>query len=156
MEGPISFWGYKEQESNLILPEHDDDEKLYKISQFWNRGEMLTLEKLLFPRPLFPEVLDLCEGHSVLLITTYRISPSPSLPPPHTHTQTTRMRTLIFRVWFNPPPNCPSRSSVHDHKFVTQWHKHIRFNLPVSMLEWWTSSQEGGIVVFEYFDCLQL
>ena len=24
MEGPISFWGYKEQESNLILPEHDD------------------------------------------------------------------------------------------------------------------------------------
>ena len=25
MEGPISFWGYKEQESNLILPEHDDD-----------------------------------------------------------------------------------------------------------------------------------
>ena len=27
MEGPISFWGYKEQESNLILPEHDDDEE---------------------------------------------------------------------------------------------------------------------------------
>jgi len=26
MEGPISFWGYKKQESNLILPEHDDDE----------------------------------------------------------------------------------------------------------------------------------
>jgi hypothetical protein len=25
MEGPISFWGYKEQESNLILPEHDGD-----------------------------------------------------------------------------------------------------------------------------------
>jgi len=25
MEGPISFWGYKEQESNLNLPEHDDD-----------------------------------------------------------------------------------------------------------------------------------
>ena len=25
MEGPISFWGYMEQESNLILPEHDDD-----------------------------------------------------------------------------------------------------------------------------------
>jgi len=22
----ISFWGYKEQESNLILPEHDDDD----------------------------------------------------------------------------------------------------------------------------------
>jgi hypothetical protein len=26
MEGTISFWGYKEQESNLILPEHDDDD----------------------------------------------------------------------------------------------------------------------------------
>ena len=26
MEGPISFWGYKEQESNLNLPEHDDDD----------------------------------------------------------------------------------------------------------------------------------
>jgi len=26
MEGPISFWVYKEQESNLILPEHDDDD----------------------------------------------------------------------------------------------------------------------------------
>jgi hypothetical protein len=26
MEGPISFWGYKEQESDLILPEHDDDD----------------------------------------------------------------------------------------------------------------------------------
>jgi len=26
MEGPISFWGYQEQESNLILPEHDDDD----------------------------------------------------------------------------------------------------------------------------------
>jgi len=24
MEGPISFRGYKEQESTLILPEHDD------------------------------------------------------------------------------------------------------------------------------------
>jgi hypothetical protein len=28
MEEPISFWGYKEQESNLILPEHDDDDDL--------------------------------------------------------------------------------------------------------------------------------
>jgi len=26
MEGPISFGGHKEQESNLILPEHDDDD----------------------------------------------------------------------------------------------------------------------------------
>ena len=31
MEGPISFWGYKEQESNLILPEHDDDDGLVVI-----------------------------------------------------------------------------------------------------------------------------
>jgi len=30
MEGPISFWGYKVQESNVILPEHDDDEE-YKL-----------------------------------------------------------------------------------------------------------------------------
>ena len=27
MEGPILFWGYKEQESNLILPEHDNDDE---------------------------------------------------------------------------------------------------------------------------------
>jgi len=40
MEGPISFWGYKEQESNLILPKHDDDDddddnknKHYNINQ---------------------------------------------------------------------------------------------------------------------------
>jgi len=26
MEGPILFWGYKGQESNLILLEHDDDD----------------------------------------------------------------------------------------------------------------------------------
>jgi hypothetical protein len=33
MEGPISFWGYKEQESNLILPEHDDeDDKMCEFS----------------------------------------------------------------------------------------------------------------------------
>ena len=28
MEGPISFWGHKEQESNLIIPKHDDDGSL--------------------------------------------------------------------------------------------------------------------------------
>ena len=28
MVGPISFWGHKEQESNLILPEHDDDDEI--------------------------------------------------------------------------------------------------------------------------------
>ena len=36
MEGPISFWGYKEQESNLILSEHDDDDndELYKMYNY--------------------------------------------------------------------------------------------------------------------------
>ena len=33
MEGPISFWGYKEQESNLILPEHDDDDDEHFFSK---------------------------------------------------------------------------------------------------------------------------
>ena len=28
MEGTISFSGYKEQESSLILPEHDDDDNV--------------------------------------------------------------------------------------------------------------------------------
>jgi hypothetical protein len=32
MEGPISFWGYKEQESNLILPEHDDEYSMSEVS----------------------------------------------------------------------------------------------------------------------------
>jgi len=31
MEGPISFWGYKEQESNLILPERDDDDDIHVV-----------------------------------------------------------------------------------------------------------------------------
>ena len=31
MEGPILFWEYKEQESNLILPEHDDDDDVFAI-----------------------------------------------------------------------------------------------------------------------------
>ena len=34
MEGPISFWGYKEQESNLILPEHDDDDDDIIMSKY--------------------------------------------------------------------------------------------------------------------------
>jgi hypothetical protein len=29
MEGPILFWGYKEQESKLILPEHYDNDDDY-------------------------------------------------------------------------------------------------------------------------------
>ena len=35
MEGPISFSGYKEQESNLILPEHDDDNELPIFRKSW-------------------------------------------------------------------------------------------------------------------------
>ena len=43
MEGPISFWRYKEQESNLILPEHDDDDDdeqyiIYKTKTFRESG----------------------------------------------------------------------------------------------------------------------
>jgi len=41
MEGPISFWGYKEQESNLILLEHDDDEQF--VLQILNRVIILSL-----------------------------------------------------------------------------------------------------------------
>jgi len=36
MEGPISFLGYKEQESNLILPEHDDDDDDISTSELQN------------------------------------------------------------------------------------------------------------------------
>ena len=41
MDGPILFWGYKEQESNLILPEHDDDDDnpvqiLLKMFMLWD------------------------------------------------------------------------------------------------------------------------
>jgi len=31
MEGQISFRGYKEQESNLIHPEHDDDDEYVHV-----------------------------------------------------------------------------------------------------------------------------
>jgi len=31
MEGRIPFWGYKEQESNPILPERDDDDDDEKV-----------------------------------------------------------------------------------------------------------------------------
>jgi hypothetical protein len=36
MAGPISFWGYKEQESNLILPEHHDDLSLVMSSVLYS------------------------------------------------------------------------------------------------------------------------
>jgi len=35
MEGPILFWGYKEQESNLIFPEDDDDDDDVKTFNFF-------------------------------------------------------------------------------------------------------------------------
>jgi len=42
MQAPISFWGYKEEESNLILPEHDDDKKKhYEILGFIWQQEYL-------------------------------------------------------------------------------------------------------------------
>ena len=51
MEGPVSFWGYKEQESNLILPEHDvdDDGKgrrivLYKLTNILSLLKILDVE----------------------------------------------------------------------------------------------------------------
>ena len=49
MEGPISFWGYKEQESNLILPEHDDDEiiKFTDVTKKLRNSEALGLSFLL-------------------------------------------------------------------------------------------------------------
>ena len=31
MDGPILFWGYKEQELNLVLPEHDDDDHEFML-----------------------------------------------------------------------------------------------------------------------------
>ena len=36
MEGPISFWGYKEKESKLILPEHDDDDDDYYYYYYYH------------------------------------------------------------------------------------------------------------------------
>ena len=43
MEGPISFWGYKEQESNLIFPEHDDDDDDDDIAELYLEWKMFSL-----------------------------------------------------------------------------------------------------------------
>jgi len=43
MEGPISVWGYKEQESNLILPEHDDDDDELNSTHHRSRHRDLIL-----------------------------------------------------------------------------------------------------------------
>jgi hypothetical protein len=45
MEGPISIWGYKEQESNLILPEHDDDDDDDKSGKSSSRPRCSRLHK---------------------------------------------------------------------------------------------------------------
>ena len=48
MEGPISFWGYKEQELNLILLEHDDnDDDIYSYLK------CIVYDMLLKPRQSF-------------------------------------------------------------------------------------------------------
>jgi len=45
MEGPVSFWGYKEQESNLILPEHNDDDGI--LHSFTMRQHKCNLTSLI-------------------------------------------------------------------------------------------------------------
>jgi hypothetical protein len=57
MEGPIPFSGYKEQESNLILPEHDDDNDDDLII-FLEQAAIILLPKLrmLGSRPPFSHV----------------------------------------------------------------------------------------------------
>ena len=47
MERPISFGGYKEQESNLILPEHDDDDEYGRNSERWAKRQFSPLGKFL-------------------------------------------------------------------------------------------------------------
>jgi hypothetical protein len=48
LEGPIPFWGYKEQESNLTLPEHDDDDDDDDKEMLWRktgvRSEFILLD----------------------------------------------------------------------------------------------------------------
>jgi len=46
MEGPLSFWRYKKHESNLILPEHDDDDEI--------RGEILLVFALIMKGNIIP------------------------------------------------------------------------------------------------------
>jgi len=46
MEGQISLWGYKEQESNLILPEHDDDDDNNNQLNYSNIEVHRTLQNL--------------------------------------------------------------------------------------------------------------
>jgi hypothetical protein len=53
MEGPISFWWYKEQESNLILPEHDNDDDdiyIYIISYHMRFASYMAVSFITFFR----------------------------------------------------------------------------------------------------------
>ena len=64
MEGPISFWGYKEQESNLILPEHDDDDESLPVAWCTNQFDIQELYAL---PTLYLFVLYLSENKQRLL-----------------------------------------------------------------------------------------
>ena len=46
MEGPISFWEYKEQETRLILHEHDDDDDYIIIITFILFGRVKIMQFL--------------------------------------------------------------------------------------------------------------
>jgi hypothetical protein len=45
LEGPIPFWGYKEQETHLILHEHNDDDDDDKSENYWNSWETIRFLK---------------------------------------------------------------------------------------------------------------
>ena len=49
LEGPISFWGYKEQESKLILPEHDDDDDDDRGWMVWRMQGLRFVAVLMIP-----------------------------------------------------------------------------------------------------------
>ena len=69
MEGPISFWGYKEQESNLLLPEHDDDdEKEYFITCDINWKE---IQARLCTRMVNNNTITICYNYSYYLLELY-------------------------------------------------------------------------------------
>jgi len=53
VKGPISFWEYKEQESNLILPEHDDDDDKFSLQFFETFSDIRNSEILTLGAELF-------------------------------------------------------------------------------------------------------
>ena len=61
MEGPISLWGYKEQESNLILPGHDDDDEVEHVfhrTDFHETRKLPSGIVLSSSLPNFPQIGD--------------------------------------------------------------------------------------------------